>query len=83
MRCSAWALENGRSENRVAGKSNRQRPERLVSRGGLSEPDAKWLYQTLKGVVGGIEKTNDNEWRVLKLDARSVNPCGPPHLGID
>jgi len=30
----------------------RQRPdsERLGSQGGLSEPDAKWLYQTLKGV---------------------------------
>ena len=55
-------LRIGATRNRVAGKSNRQRPERLGSQGGLSEPDPKWLYQTLKG-VGGWDR--NNERRVL------------------
>jgi len=55
-------LRMGATRNRVAGKTNRQRPERLGSQGGLSEPDAKWLYQTLKGVGGWDRK---NERRVL------------------
>jgi len=57
----------GATRNHVAGKFNRQRPERLGSQGGLSKPDAKWLYQTLKGVGGGIKK------REASLDARNVN----------
>ena len=45
-----------------------------MSQGGLSEPDAKWLYQTLKGVGGWDRK---NEWqRMASLDARSVNVDG-------
>ena len=39
-------LRMGATRNRVAGKSNRKRPEVLGSQGGLSEPDTKWLYQT-------------------------------------
>jgi len=62
MRCSVRALENGRYQKPRCRKSNRQRPERLGSQGGLSEPDAKWLYQTLKG-VGGWDR--NNERRVL------------------
>jgi len=61
-------LRMGATRNRVAGKSNRQRPERLGSQGGLSEPDAKWLYQTLKGVGGW-----DRKKREASLDARNVN----------
>ena len=61
-------LRMGATRNRVAGKSNRQRPERLGSQGRLSEPDAKWLYQTLKG-AGGWDRKNERR----SLDARNVN----------
>ena len=64
-------LRMGATRNRVAGKSNRQRPERLGSQGRLSEPDAKWLYQTLKG-VGGWDRKNEcqrlrMQWRMAGI----------------
>ena len=45
-----------------------------MSQGGLSKPDAKWLYQSLKGVGGWDRK---KEWqRMASLDTRSVNVDG-------
>jgi len=62
MRCSVRALENGRYEKPRCREVQPPEPERLGSQGGLSEPDAKWLYQTLKG-VGGCDRKNER--RVL------------------
>jgi len=58
----ALEIQNGRYEKPRCREVQPPEPERLGSQGGLSDPDAKWLYQTPKG-VGGCDRKNER--RVL------------------